>query len=811
VRHGPGGMHPAGRAGRWVPVLLVLLLSSSPAAAQDTPEDAPRGRSLFGSVFDRLPAEEPVSRVRIDGNIRVEEDAIRVHLQTQEGRPFDQAAVDEDIKSIYAMGFFDKVDADVTKDRKGAVVTFRVVERPLVRNVTVEGNEKLKKEEIEGALRIRPHTILDPEKARQGIDAARKLYADKGYLDARITYDTVPVGENEVDVRYTVTESSPVRVQDIEFEGNEAFSSRKLRSLMQTKEAWILTPITGAGNLNTDVLRADMERLTAWYYDNGYVTARIDEPKVERRGDGLAVVVKIDEGPQFKIGRVEITGAGVPQEDLQLPPDMATKPGEVFSAGALRDDVQRLTERLSEGGFAFANIEPATDIDPEEKVVNIDFQVERGSPVTVDRIEVTGNSKTRDYVIRREMRLQEQELFSATKLRKSREALQRVGFFQEVNITTRKSPVADDRMDVVVDVKEAQTGSFSAGAGFSSADSLLFNVRIQENNLFGRGQRLVANVDVGSIRRNIILSFTEPYFRGTPLTVGFDAFSWRLAFEDFDRTGTGASVQVTYPLTAFGWESLWGIPLDEVRIGADYRIERAKISDVGFDAPVDIREAEGTSTISSVTPRISRNTLNHFFDPTAGSAQDLSVEIAGLGGERFVKAEARTRWYYTFLRSKTFGDFTYSLGASGAYGVGDAGVSGNELPLFERYFPGGINSIRGFEPRTLGPRQSRKNTRGQAFTSAPVGGSSQLILNNEIIFPLVQGIGLKGVVFFDAGNAYGGNQNDLIDDARYAAGGGLRWLSPLGPLRVELGFPFNTKPGDQEQLLLFSFGGPFQF
>ena len=219
----------------------------------------------------------------------------------------------------------------------------------------------------------------------------------------------------------------------------------------------------------------------------------------------------------------------------------------MFSASALRDDVQLLTERLSEGGFAFANIDPATEVVPDDQLVNVTFQVERGSPVTVDRIEVTGNTKTRDFVIRREMRLQEQELFSATKLRKSREALQRLGFFQEVNVTTRKSPVADDRMDVVVDVKEAQTGSFSAGAGFSSADSLLFNVRVQENNLFGRGQRLVANVDIGSIRRNVILSFTEPYFRGTPLTVGFDAFSWRLAFEDFDRTGTGASVERHLP------------------------------------------------------------------------------------------------------------------------------------------------------------------------------------------------------------------------------------------------------------------------
>ncbi|MCW5892583.1 MAG: outer membrane protein assembly factor BamA [bacterium] len=756
---------------------------------------------------------QPVVRIVVDGNVRVEEDAIRVHMKTRDGQPFSQEALDEDIKAVYRMGFFDQVTAEVTPDPggKGVDVVFTVKERPLVRAVTLEGNDKLTKEELDGALRVRPHTILDAEKARQGIEAAKKLYAEKGYLDARITYTTTPVGENEVDVVYTIEEQEPVRVQEIEFEGNEAFSDRQLSRLLQTQEEWILTPFTGAGNLNKDVLRTDVERLTAFYYDNGYVTVRIDEPQIERSDAGLKITIKIDEGDQFNVGRVGIEGRDLPPDVDAMAGSLTTKSGETFSASTLRQDVQTLTERLSEDGFAFASIEPATTIEPEAKTVDVIFEVERGKPVVVDKIEVTGNTKTRDYVVRREMRLQEQELFSGTRLRKSREALQRLGFFNEVNVTTRKAPASEDRMDVVVDVKEAQTGAFSAGAGFSSADSLLFNVRIQENNLFGRGQRLVLNADVGSIRRNIILSFTEPYFMGTPLTAGFDVFSWRLRFEDFARDGTGGGVQFTYPVTAFGWDSLWGFPLDEVRIGADYRLERAAIEDIDFDATASIRAEEGSSLISSITPRISRNTLNHFFDPTSGSVQDLSIEIAGLGGEQFYKAEARSRWYWTFLKTKTFGDFTYSLGATAGYGVGNAGADGDELPLFERYFPGGINSIRGFETRTLGPRELRKNRYGTVISSSPIGGSSQFILNNEVIFPLVPSIGLKGVVFVDAGNAYGGDQDISLDNTRAAAGGGVRWLSPLGPLRVELGVPIKDKKRDQTSLLLFSFGGPFQF
>jgi outer membrane protein insertion porin family len=751
-----------------------------------------------------------VAKVSITGNIRVEEDAIAVHLQTQAGQPFDQETLDKDIRSVYAMGFFDQVDADVSPEGHQVTVTIRVKERPLVRGVAIDGVKKLKREDVEGALRIRPHTILDPEKARQGVEAAKKAYADKGYLDAEITFTSTPVGENEVDLRYTVEEHELVRIRDIDFEGNKAFSGRQLRAILQTKEKWVFSFITGAGNLNRDVLRADMERITAWYYDHGYVTVRVDEPRVDRDDKGLRVVVKIDEGDQFKVGEVGVAGKDVPADTAAVRRELATAPGDVFRASSLREDVQKLNERLSDDGYAFATVEPQTEVHADTKTVDVTFQVDRGRPVIVDRIEVTGNTKTRDQVVRREMRLQEQELFSGTRLRKSREALQRLGFFQEVNVTTRRAG-ADDRLAVVVDVKEAQTGAFSAGAGFSSADSLLFNVRIQENNLFGRGQRLVLNADAGSLRRNIVLSFTEPYFRETPLTVGLDAFSWRLRFDEFAREGTGFSTQLTYPVTALGYNDLWGFPLDDVRIGADYRIEQAKINGLGVFATPSIRAEEGTSLISSVTPHISRNTLNHAFDPTAGSFQELSLEIAGLGGERFMKAEARERWYYTFLRSKSLGDFTYSLGGNVGYGIGDAGLNNDDLPLFERYFPGGINSIRGFKARTLGPREELKDRFGRVIATTPIGGSEQVILNNEVIFPLVQGIGLKGVLFVDAGNAYGGNDGFSLDATRFSAGAGVRWLSPIGPLRIELGQPFNTKPHDQKSLVLFSFGGPFQF
>src|SRR5438034_1243753 len=306
-------------------------------------------------------AEPSIAGVGVAGNLRVEEDAIRVHLRSQPGQPFDQDTIDRDIRAVYAMGFFDQVDADVTRLPENRVeVVFRVKERPLVRAVKIEGNKKVKREELEGALKIRAHTILDPEKARQGLEAGKKLYVEKGYFAAALTYSTERVGENEVDVLYKVEEHEPVKVVEVGFEGNKAFSARKLRGVMQTREKWLFGFITGAGVLNKEVLRTDVERLTAWYYDHGYVTVRVDEPRVERRDAGLHATGKIDEGDQYRVGAVGVAGENTPADTKPLLQGLAITPGEVFKASALREDTQKLTERLSEDGYAFASIEPET-------------------------------------------------------------------------------------------------------------------------------------------------------------------------------------------------------------------------------------------------------------------------------------------------------------------------------------------------------------------------------------------------------------------------------------------------------------------
>jgi outer membrane protein insertion porin family len=770
----------------------------------------------------RASAQGPprVDRIEISGNQRVEAEAIRVRLRLAAGEPFDAAKIDEDVRELYRMGFFSNVEADLSQRDSQWVLTYRVAERPFVRAVEVEGAKKIDREEIEGTLRVRPNTILDPQKARKGIDEVKKLYEKKGYLDATIRYDTEPVGENEVKVKFTIEENKPVRIHEFVFEGNRAFSPRQLKKVMATKEKWFLSFLTGAGNLDREVLNTDVERLTAHYYEHGYIDVRIDEPEIERDDKGLSVRFKIDEGKVYSFGPVQVSGELLPELEV-LPELVQSKEGETFRPSKLREDINTITEAYGDLGYAFVNVTPDTGVDPASSSVEVNFRVVKGPEVYIDRIEISGNTKTRDKVVRRELELQEQRRFSGSRLRRSQTRLRRLGFFEDVNITTRKAD-RDDRLDLIVDVREGSTGAFSAGAGISSGESFLFNVRLSEINLFGRGQRLVLNADFGSIRRNLSISFTEPYFLDTELTLGVDAYNWQLEFDEFTRGGTGGGIRTLYPFTALGWNDLWGVSLVDTRFGLDYRIEQAEISDVSRNAATIIRSEQGKSLTSSITPRIYRDTRNHPFDPTEGSLQDFSFEIAALGGSsQFLKAESRTRWYVPFWNSPRFGIFTFSTGWTFGYGFGIADE--RELPLFERYFPGGINSIRGFSVRSLGPRvtvfsQSTEENDGCTLAEPDecaelverdeVGGSQQLIFNNEIIFPIVQALGLKGVLFFDAGEAFSVPQGIQFDDMRLAAGFGVRWLSPIGPLRIEIGFPLNPRVGDDTQAVLFSFGGP---
>ncbi|MBI2987245.1 MAG: outer membrane protein assembly factor BamA [Deltaproteobacteria bacterium] len=759
-------------------------------------------------------AQEKVKlrEVRIQGNLRVEEDGIRLHVKTRPGDFFDPAAVDQDVKSIYRMGFFDEVKAEISEE---AILTYFVKEKAYIREVKILGNSQLSKEKIEAALGVNPRAILDRDKVAEGVERVRKLYGEQGYLNASVDFSVSLIENNQAVVQLLIEEGNRLLIQKISFEGNRAFTESTLKGLMATKEKWFLSFLTNRGVLDRDVLTNDLAILSAHYYDHGYINHKIDEPIVLRQREGIEVVIRVEEAEQYRVGKVEIGGELIADaETLLKKVELAT--GQIFRGSRLRGDIATLSEFYSDKGFAFAQVEPVTKVNGEEKNVDIALLVTRGPPVYFNRVMIAGNTKTRDKVIRREIQVAEQELFSGDRVKKSRDALQRTGYFEDVQLSSKKTDQAD-AVDLLVDIKEGPTGTFSIGAGYSSGDNFVFNTSVSEKNLFGRGQAINASFDVGTVRQDFVLSFTEPYLYDTPLTLGVDAFNTRRDFTEFTSRKTGYAVRTSYPLKRLDLPYLkrpsddrgYGRPggdypgfIEYTRGGMSYELTREKIGSIQSEATATIRDEKGTSWTSSLTPNLSYDSRDHYFSPTQGTTANLAVEFAGLGGDnRFLKTDAKGRWYYPVLKDPNWGGtYTVALGGALGYGVGlkERPNGKKDLPLFERYFPGGMNTVRGFKERSLGPREGGDS----------VGGDKQAVLNAELLFPIMEQYGLRGVAFFDMGQAF--RRGDSIfdfGDFRRSIGVGGRWLSPFGPLRVELGFPLNKKSGDDTSVIGFSLGG----
>lgn len=789
---------------RFAVAALVAVLTALPvevqAQAAQVRSAAPAAARAAGGAI--------VTNVRVVGQRRVEESAIRIHLSQQSGAALDEKLVDADVKAVYRMGFFETVWVTTEPAAGGVALSYHVTERPYIAGVVFKGNDNVDVKDLEAVVGVRPRTVFDPQKAWEGVREAKNTYAGEGYPDAQVDYALDVDEEGLATVKYHIVEGNKVLVKDIEFEGVKAFSQRKLRGVMTTRRKWILSRLTGAGILKREELETDVERLTAFYYDQGYIQVRVDDPEVSRKGDDLIVTVRIEEGEQYRIGKIGFEGEVLLGED-ELVKASKLETGKLFRPSKLRESIFGVTEAYGNLGHAFAEVIPDTSVNDAEKTVDVRFKLTAGPVVNVNRIEVKGNTKTRDYVVRRELRIQEDERFSGKGLRESKERVRRTGLFDDVDVTSARTDQAD-QVNLVVDVKEGRTGTFSAGAGFSSEDSLLANARITERNLFGRAQTATANVDFGSRRQNYRLAFTEPWAFNIPLSLGIEAFNWNYRFSEFERGGTGVALRASYPLWELGLRSLWGMSLDDIRAGLEYRIENSVIDGISRTAPPSVKLEEGTKLTSSLRPSVVRNTVDQPFDPSEGSLNSISAEFAGFGGDNdFWKLDVQSRWYWPIYTSESGRKLVYSFNGTFGYGIGDAGRTGAELPLAERYFPGGINTIRGFAARSLGPREDFCETDGVTCDSSEIGASAELIFNNEIIFPIIPDAGVKGVLFFDAGNGFSREHGIDLGELRYAAGFGMRWLSPFGPLRIELGFPINAKSGDHESLVLFSFGTPY--
>jgi outer membrane protein insertion porin family len=785
----------ARRAFRGIPIiLLAFIMGAAHALAQP-------------------PAGQTISQIIIEGNQRVEDDAIRVHVQSRPGEPINEALVDQDVKSIYKMGFFDQVTAELRPERGRVQLVYHVKERPLVSEVKLEGMKAIRTtdDKVVEATKVHPRAVLDPERAQQTIKELKKVYEDKGYLDATVTFESTPQPDNQVIAIFRVNEGPLVQITQIEFTGNHAFAGKQLRRTIETGTHNILSFVTGSGTLDRKKLEEDVDRLTAYYYDNGYLNVHVGEPVIARQGNGLSVTFNIDEGLPYQVGAVEFAGElKFPESELR--DKLTLKSGTLFRGSTLQHDVLTLSDVYSNRGYAFVNVDPRTQLDAAAHVINVTFAITPGQLVLVDRIKISGNTTTSDKVIRRELRIQEQEPYSAESIRESKQRLDRLGFFDETRISTAPS-TRPDRINLDVGVREGHTSSFQAAGGFSTASSVFGDFRIGDSNLFGGGQSIAVDATVGFLFQNYSISYSEPYFLDIPLTAGVELYDSQIFFLSFNRNAAGFALRTFYPLSELGLKKIGPLSTEDMSAGLQYKFESVGVT--GINNPLttfDIRRFKGYTQTSEVTPSIRRFSVDNPIDPRTGSVQTLTLQLAGLGGSNaFVKGVAHARFFFSFIDSPEFGNWVYSIGGDFGLGTNLKTGTGGDLPLFERFFPGGIGGggdVRGYELYRLGPRVTVFNSDGTVNGFEEIGGSKELLASTEITFPILEALGLRGVIFLDAGNSYRLHDSIALTKLQASYGIGLRWRSPFGPLRIEFGRPINPRPDDQRTDFVFGAGSP---
>jgi outer membrane protein insertion porin family len=712
----------------------------------------------------------------VEGNRRVQEAVILGRIQSKPGSPFSPAQLSEDVRSVFGLGFFDDVRTRVEDFEGGVKLTFEVVERPFVRDVEFTGNRRISSETLREKIDLKLGIVYNPVEVQRTREKLKDYYEEEGYFEVQITPETEAFPDGDVKVVFAIQEGRRITIDTIVIRGNKGLADGKIKEIMlvQERQYFILR-----GTLQRQKLDEDVERILSLYNDNGYVQARVEstDVAVDRDKASVTITIRVVEGPQYRVGKIDVTGVTL------LPPNeimrqVKFKSGDVFSRSLVRDSIRRITDLYSTIGRASAEVSPRSDPVPNPPRMNVTFEVVEGPEVYVERINIVGNVRSQDKILRREIPLAEGDLFTLQKMQRARQRLLNLGFFETVNVTT--SPGSDKtKIQVNVDVVERPTGLFSIGGGFSTVDSFLGTIDVSQRNFLGRGWELSARIRAGSRTQQGIISFTEPWFLDRPLAVGFDVYDTIRQYDEFELDSLGLNLRMSHPFADF-WRWL-----------LQYRITRDKISDVDPIAGSELLAEEGTTVTSLIAGQLTRDSRDSTVAPTKGGNVSLLAEFAGLGGDStFFRTLASAAYFQPIWLGHIL-----SGRVEGGYGVD---WTGGELPLFERFYLGGPNTIRGFKFRRVSPTDD---------AGVRIGGDIQLLGNIEYIVPLPLNIRLAG--FFDTGNVYGFGVKFDPTDLRYAAGGGVRWLSPFGPIRLDYGVNLDRRTGEDFGAFHFSVGSPF--
>lgn len=723
-----------------------------------------------------------IASIAPEGNKRIDAGAILRKISTKPGDIYDPARLRRDLKAVFAMGYFDNVEIDATDTPKGKAIVFRVKEKPVIDKIVITGADEISEKDVREAANLQANTILNPTRLNEAVQRVRELYKSKGYyntkVNARLTYPT----ENTVEVRLVIKEGEKMSIRKITFQGNKSFDDDELEDVIQTGTWNIFSWLTESGVLKMDVLRQDAARLAAFYHNHGFMEAKVGDPVVTQKDNALYVTFPIEEGPRYRVGTVDIKGDLI-EDKSKLLAMLKIRKEKFLNRQAVRQDSLKLTDLYAEHGYAFAEVRPLIKRSETGKRVNITYDINKGSLVYFNRVEIRGNTRTRDNVIRRDLTIKEGGVFDSKAIRKSTQKLQRLGFFEEVNIVP-KPTLNEDQMNVEVSVKEKSTGQFSIGAGYSSSEALMFMGEISENNLMGTGNRLSLSANLSSVTTRFNLNFTNPRVFDSKVSAGFDVFNWQRVYDDYTKDSTGGGIRIGHPF------------FEKWRIYYAYTISNTTLSDLSENASQIIIDSQDIKLTSSVRLALVRDTRDRIFAPSRGSKNSISVKYAGgiLGGDaQFTKVEGYSSWYFPMPWETVF----HIKGAAGQAFENETG----KLPVYEHFYLGGMNSIRGFKSANISPIDPETGER--------IGGDKMWYANIAVMFPLLKDAGLQGEVFTDFGNVYAVEDSWDFSDIKKSAGIGVLWMSPMGPLRLAWGYNLDRQEGEDQSVWDFTMGGAF--
>ncbi len=774
---------------------------------------------LCGAAFSESPESPKITLIEVQGNRRIETATILAKIKTKEGDTFSPVQIKEDIKTLYQLGHFEDVQVKTEGFENGLKVIFSVKEKPLVREITFEGNQELTIEKLKEGLTLLPRTAFNMQLIQETAEKIRLKYQDSGYYDAVVVPVISELKGGDRNVVFFIEEGDKVKLADIIITGNKAISSDEIKKHLKNQEHWLFSFLGKSGTLRTDELKDDLETIRNLYYNIGYIQVQVDEPVISQKievkhthvwdeekklfvsgpsttvlvSNELAVTIPIKEGDQFTVGSLAFKGNSM-LSDNDLSKEVKLKAGDIFSRDVLRQDVNRIMDRYDGLARPFASVVPLFNIDPAKKTVAVTIDIQEGGEVRIGRINITGNSKTRDKVIRREMRLDEGDIYSKKALKRSYDRINNLNFFETVDIAPERRQ-QEPIMDLNVKVKEKMTGNLSVGGGYSSVDKLVGIVEITQGNLGGRGELLKLKTQWGSKTKTLQASFMEPYLFDAPVWGRIDVYKQEQDYDGYKFNTNGLSLGV-------------GKSFDEYLSGSiRYSFDRSLVRDITIATIPYVLQQQlefyGTGiTTSSITASLVRDSRDFYLDPKTGSRNSVSLQYAGgpLGGDpEFIKANFDSAWYFPVVWDTVF----MARGRIGEV----SSLNDKPVPIGERFFVGGSGTVRGFRYGTAGPVDLLGNR---------VGALKELIFNFEYNFPVVPAAHLKGLVFFDMGRGFDDGTSlptnvDKISfkELKRSWGWGFWWLSPLGPLRFEWGYIIHKKPTDQASEFEFNIGTVF--